>query len=58
MGIYKDITIYCDGCGDEGYESTRVSDSRRYAHADGWRRIKEGGEYKDFCAECVDLLKG
>ena len=58
MGIYKDITIHCDACNDEGYESCTVKEARKNAKADGWRRIKEGDEYKDFCPNCVDLLKG
>lgn len=53
MGIYSDITLYCDVCGTEGYESTRAGDSRKNARKDGWKRKKIEGELKDICPECL-----
>lgn len=56
MGLYKDISIYCDMCNTEDYDSCFVKETRRAAKAGGWKRIKIDGAYKDICPVCLVLL--
>ena len=52
MGIYKDITLYCDICGKEGCGSISIAETRVTALASGWKRKKIEDEYKDICPDC------
>ena len=49
---YRDVTLYCDECGVEGFPSTRAGDSRKAAKKDGWLRKLVKGEYVDICPDC------
>lgn len=54
MGIYKDVSIYCDidDCNVEGFETISIKETRWCAKQEGWKRKKIDGEWKDICPTC------
>ncbi len=52
MGIYKDITIFCDRCLIEGVGTTSAKECRKEAKASGWTKRKVEGIYIDLCPDC------
>ena len=49
---YRDVTLSCDECLTEGYDTTSAFESRRNAKKDGWLRKRIKGKYVDICPNC------
>jgi hypothetical protein len=60
MGIYKDISIYCDECHKENTDaaSMSVAQTRKVAKSMGWKRLtNEKGNWIDVCPDCLDIYE-
>ena len=53
MGMYKDVTIFCDLCFIEGASTTSAEDCRLQVKEEGWVRRKIDGKWADVCFICV-----
>jgi hypothetical protein len=58
MSITRQVTIWCDDCGQWDQATKRAVELRRSLHRIGWVRIEDDGQWKDYCPKCAAKRKG
>lgn len=56
--IYRNkYMVTCDNC-ETGQECDSWSDVMDFMNYEGWKKKLVGGEWKHFCPECSEVMKG